>query len=155
MTREPGSAPPRHAHGDLTSLAPHERLPEILVVPRERTPTGAAARENPEDAPIIARCGPSLTAWHAQQARVFSQSYTGGLTPFRTISGLEDVPVVTREDSGELCFSSRQGLTHRVRLECDPDILVAPGGEHYFLDTSLGEVSLPCSDSRATPSSPS
>ena len=25
-------APPRHAHGDLTSLAPHERLPEILVV---------------------------------------------------------------------------------------------------------------------------
>ena len=32
MTREPGRAPPRHAHGDLTSLAPHERLPEILVV---------------------------------------------------------------------------------------------------------------------------
>ena len=27
MTREPGRAPPRHAHGDLTSLAPHERLP--------------------------------------------------------------------------------------------------------------------------------
>ena len=27
-------APPRHAHGDLTSLAPNERLPEILVVPR-------------------------------------------------------------------------------------------------------------------------
>ena len=24
MTREPGRAPPRHAHGDLTSLAPHE-----------------------------------------------------------------------------------------------------------------------------------
>ena len=36
-----------HAHGDLTSLAPHERLPEILVVPREKTPTGAAARGNP------------------------------------------------------------------------------------------------------------
>ena len=31
-----------HAHGDLTSLTPHERLPEILVVPREKTPTGAA-----------------------------------------------------------------------------------------------------------------
>ena len=44
MTREPERAPPRHAHGDLTSLAPHERLPEILVVPREKTPTGAAAR---------------------------------------------------------------------------------------------------------------
>ena len=37
-------APPRHVHGDLTSLAPHETLPEILVVPREKTPTGAAAR---------------------------------------------------------------------------------------------------------------
>ena len=24
-------------------LAPHERLPEILVVPQEKTPTGAAA----------------------------------------------------------------------------------------------------------------
>ena len=36
-----------HAHGDLTSLAPHEMLPEILVVPREKTPTGAAARGNP------------------------------------------------------------------------------------------------------------
>ena len=34
-------------HVDLTSLAPHERLPEILVVPREKTPTGAAARGNP------------------------------------------------------------------------------------------------------------
>ena len=31
----------------FTSLAPHERLPEILVVPREKTPTGAAARGNP------------------------------------------------------------------------------------------------------------
>ena len=36
-----------HAHGDLTNLALHERLPEILVVPREKTPTGAAARGNP------------------------------------------------------------------------------------------------------------
>ena len=44
VTRESRRAPPRHAHGDLTSLAPHERLPEILVVPREKTPTGAAAR---------------------------------------------------------------------------------------------------------------
>ena len=35
------------AHGDLTSLAPHERLPESLIVPREKTPTGAAARGNP------------------------------------------------------------------------------------------------------------
>ena len=31
---------PREPPDDLTSLAPHERLPEILVVPREKTPTG-------------------------------------------------------------------------------------------------------------------
>ena len=30
-------------HGDMSSLAPHERLPEVLVVPREKTPMGAAA----------------------------------------------------------------------------------------------------------------
>ena len=38
-----GELCPRDAHGELTSLAPHERLPEVLVVPREKTPTGAAA----------------------------------------------------------------------------------------------------------------
>ena len=34
-------------------------------------------------------------------------------------------------------------VTHRVRLECDPDIPVAPGEEHYVLDPSLDEDSLP------------
>ena len=63
--------------------------------------------------------------------------------------------MATREDSGVLCFSSRQSLTHRVRMECYPDILVVPEEDHYVLDTSLDEVYLPCSDSRATPSSPS
>ena len=33
LRRAHSLAPPRYAHGDLTSLAPHERLPEILVVP--------------------------------------------------------------------------------------------------------------------------
>ena len=31
-------------NGDLTNLALHERLPEILIVPREETHTAAAAR---------------------------------------------------------------------------------------------------------------
>ena len=30
-----------------SGLVVHKRLPEILVVPREKTPTGAAARGNP------------------------------------------------------------------------------------------------------------
>ena len=44
MTREPGRAPPRNAHGDLTNLALHERLPEILIVPREETHTARLIR---------------------------------------------------------------------------------------------------------------
>ena len=40
---------PDNHDGVITDLEPdtHERLPEILVVPREKTPTGAAARGNP------------------------------------------------------------------------------------------------------------
>ena len=36
------------------ALAPHERLPEIPVVPREKIHTCATTRENPQDAPVIA-----------------------------------------------------------------------------------------------------
>ena len=39
---EPAWFGPRHAHGDLTSLAPQERLPELPVVPRVKPHTGAA-----------------------------------------------------------------------------------------------------------------
>ena len=34
-------------------LAPHERLTDLAVVPRERPHTGAAAREQPRDSPVI------------------------------------------------------------------------------------------------------
>ena len=58
MTREQSRTPLHHTHGDLTSLAPHERLSELPVVPREKSDTGAAAGENPRDAPVITRLGP-------------------------------------------------------------------------------------------------
>ena len=48
--------------------------------------------------------------------------------------------VATREESGVLGFPSRRGLTPRVSLECNPEIPVAPGVEHYVLDKSLDEV---------------
>ena len=35
----------------LISLAPHERLTDLAVVPREKPHTGAAAREQPRDSP--------------------------------------------------------------------------------------------------------
>ena len=34
-----GQKSPRHAHGDLTNLALHERLHEFLIIPREETHT--------------------------------------------------------------------------------------------------------------------
>src|SRR5574341_696297 len=46
--------PPRHSHGDPTSLAPHERLTDLAVAPREKPHPGAAAREPPRDPPVIA-----------------------------------------------------------------------------------------------------
>ena len=39
--------PPRHAHGDLTSLAPHERLPEIMGTSRGNPGFPATPRERP------------------------------------------------------------------------------------------------------------
>ena len=36
-------------------------------------------------------------------------------------------------------------LSPRVHLECNPEIPVAPGEEHWLLDTSLDEVYWPCS----------
>ena len=60
-------------------------------------------------------------------------------------------------------FESRAGffastrdecLSPRVRLECNPEIPVAPGEEHWLLDTSLDEVYWTCSHSRAIPSFP-
>ena len=61
-------------------------------------------------------------------------------------------------------FESRAGffastrdecLSPRVRLECNPEIPLTPGEEHWLLDTSLDEVYWPCSHSRAIPSFPS
>ena len=63
--------------------------------------------------------------------------------------------MVAGEENGVLCFQSRRGLTPLVSLERNPEIPVAPGEEHELLDTSLDEVYLQCSDSRAMPSSPS
>ena len=53
MTPEQCHAPPRNLNGDLTFLGLHESLPELLVVPREKTHTGATAREKPRDSPVI------------------------------------------------------------------------------------------------------
>ena len=48
--------------GKLTSLVPHKRLPEYPIIPREKTHSGAAVREKPQDAPVKERWGPSFPA---------------------------------------------------------------------------------------------
>ena len=58
----------------------------------------------------------------------------------RPLRGLQETRVATREESGVLGFPSRQGLIPRVSLECNPEMPVAHGEEHYVLDTSLDEV---------------
>src|SRR5574337_339297 len=100
-------APPRHLHGDPTSLAPHERLTDLAVVPREKPHTGAAAREQPRDSPVTERGGPSSPAWPSDQSRDLSPNASGGLTPLSPPSELQEIPVATREQSGVLCFHSR------------------------------------------------
>src|SRR5574338_635524 len=93
--------------GDPTSLAPHERLTDLAVVPREKPHTGAAAREQPRDSPAIERGGPSSPAWPSDQSRDLSPNASGGLTPLSPPSELPEIPVATREQSGLLCFPSR------------------------------------------------
>src|SRR5574337_884713 len=96
-----------HSHGDPTSLAPHERLTDLAVVPREKPHTGAAAREQPRDSPVIQRGGPSPPAWPSDQSRDLSPNASGGLTPLSPPSELPEIPVATPEQSGLLCFHSR------------------------------------------------
>src|SRR5574341_103333 len=92
-------APPRHSHGDPTSLAPHERLTDLAVVPREKPHTGAAAREQPRDSPVIERRGPSSPAWPRDQSRHLSPNASGGLTPWSPPSELQEIPAVKNEIS--------------------------------------------------------
>ena len=43
----PSSHSPLKGNANLTSLAPHEKVPEVPIVPREEPHIGAAALEKP------------------------------------------------------------------------------------------------------------
>src|SRR5574341_365609 len=88
-------------------VEPHERLTDLAVVPREKPHTGAAAREQPRDSPVIQRGGPSSPAWLSDQSRDLSPNASGGLTPLSPPRELQEIPVAIREQSGVLCFHSR------------------------------------------------
>ena len=59
--------------------------------------------------------------------------------------------MATQEESGVLCFNWRQGLN--ATLDATLKSLSPLERNMEFLDTSLYEVYLPCSDSRAIPRS--
>ena len=56
---------------DPTSLAPHERLTDLAVVPREKPHTGAAAREQPRDSD---RKSTRLNSSHTRPSRMPSSA---------------------------------------------------------------------------------
>ena len=62
--------------------------------------------------------------------------------------------MATRDESGILCFISRRCLTACGSFNATPRSLLQLERNTEFLDTSLDDVYLPCSDSRAIPSSP-
>src|SRR5574337_646286 len=69
--------------------------------------------------------------------------------------GSKRYPSRLESRAGFFASTRDECLSPRVRLECNPEIPIAPGEEARFLDTSLDEVYWPCSHSRAIPSFPS
>ena len=128
-----------YTHEALTSLAPHERLPELPIIPREKPHTGAAARENPRDATVIARLGTSFLPDRESNPWSFLQTSQEALLPLGHSMGSKRY-LSRLERRAEYFVSPRDEALPRVSLECNPEIPVAPGEEHYVLDKSLDEV---------------
>ena len=73
---------------------------------------------------------------HAQ-GKGLSPNSTGGLTPFRPLSGLQETPVVTQEESGVLCFPSSEssGWRQGSRAFCREDQWQHVGsGAHHKME---------------------
>ena len=89
-------------NADWTSLGTHKRLPEVLIVTREKPhlapqliKTMKFARHR-EMRPFFFPPG------HREQSSVLFQNTTEGLTSFRPLNGLQEIPVATREERSSL-----------------------------------------------------
>ena len=71
----------------------------------------------------------SYLAWRAIPTPLSNS--TGGLTPWRPLSGLQEIPIVTQEDIRILCFPSSRGLTLLFQLCRNPAIEVRNGEEPW------------------------
>ena len=113
-----------------------ERLPELPVIPREKPHTGAAARENPpssRDWGLLFLPDLESNPWS------FLQTSQEALLPLGHSMGSKRY-LSRLERRAEYFVSPRDEALPRVSLECNPEIPVAPGEEHYVLDKSLDEV---------------
>src|SRR5574341_206841 len=135
----------------------------LMMLPVDLTPEDGIFLPNMETAVNFLHDGAPLVG---EQVIVFGQGIVGLLTTSLLARiPLSDLITLDRYASRSPSrFESRAGffastrdecLSPRVRLECNPEIPVTPGEEHWLLDTSLDEVYWPCSHSRAIPSFPS
>ena len=118
--------------GSLPLAPPGKTIFESSLCPRdsqESSPTQLFTSINSSALSFLH--SPTLTSIHDywKKPSPLSNS-TGGFTPSRPLSGLQDIPDATREESGVLCFPSRRGLTPCVSLECNSEIPVTPGEEN-------------------------
>ena len=93
----------------------------------------------------------------AEYASVITKILEQRKPPSLSPAALETLAVVAyyQPRAGFVASTGDECLSPRVRLECSPEIPVAPGEDHWLLDTSLDDVYWPCSHSRAIPSFPS
>ena len=131
---------------------PHRGSQNLASYLVRNSTLGPQLEKNYETPPSSRDEGLPFPPWTRVQSRFLSPNSTGGVTPFRPLCGLQQIPVTTPEENGGLYFHSRRGLTPWLSLECNREICVAPGEEHWLLDTSLDEVYMSCSHSRAIPS---
>src|SRR5574341_1068830 len=156
----------------LASQSHHEKPPEVTCTSRGNPGFPASTRESPRETFFNTSRGQIPLPWLGSndalplatrmETRLPLRPTRGSLTSRsylvrnRTLGPpLERYPSRLESRAGFFASTRDECLPPRVRLECNPEIPVAPGEEHWLLDTSLDEVYWPCSHSRAIPSFPS
>ena len=116
---------------------------------------GPPLEKNPATPPLSRDEG--LRLLHGLETNLATSLQTPQEASLPLVHSVSSSRYLSRLESRAGFFASTRDecLSPRVRLECNPLIPVAPGEEHWLMDTSLDEVYLPCSHSRAIPSFPS
>src|SRR5574341_135576 len=135
----------------LASQSHHEKPPEVTCASRGNPGFPASTRESPRETFFNTSRGQIPLPWLGSNDALPLATRMETRLPWRPTRG----PSRLESRAGFFASTRDECLSPRVRLECSPEIPVAPGEEHWLLDTSLDEVYWPCSHSRAIPSFPS